>query len=101
MNSRPCRSAGSIHAKSWLHAAFGELLRQVEYKALWSSQRFVQVGRFFPSTKLVLPGADMRTALRPGLDLSRSATHHMIRDFNSAKNVKSEVLTQVRHRCDN
>ena len=40
------------HAKSWLDAAFGELLRQVEYKALWSSKHFVQVGRFFPSTQL-------------------------------------------------
>jgi putative transposase len=40
------------HAKSWLDAAFGERLRQVQYKALWSSKHFVQVGRFFPSTKL-------------------------------------------------
>ena len=26
------------HAKSWLDAAFGELLRQVEYKARWNRQ---------------------------------------------------------------
>ena len=44
--------AKTKHAKSWLDAAFGELLREVEYKALWSSKHFVQVDRFFPSTKL-------------------------------------------------
>ena len=44
--------ARTKHAKSWLDAAFGELLRQVEYKARWNSKHFVQVDRFFPSTKL-------------------------------------------------
>src|SRR5215468_3944285 len=43
--------ARTKHAKSWLDAAFGELLRQVEYKARWNSKHFVQVSRFFPSTK--------------------------------------------------
>ena len=31
-----------------------KLLPQVAYKALWNSQRFVQVDRFFPSTNLCL-----------------------------------------------
>ena len=44
--------ARTKHAKSWLDAAFGELLRQVAYKALWNRKHFVQVDRFFPSTKL-------------------------------------------------
>ena len=85
------------HAKSWLDAAFGELLRQVEYKALWSSKHFVQVGRFFPSTKLCSGCGYKNDSLSlsdrewtcPGC-----ATHHM-RDFNSAKNVKSEGLKIV------
>src|SRR6516162_11227394 len=37
--------ARTKHAKSWLDAAFGELLRQVEYKARWNSKHFVQVPR--------------------------------------------------------
>jgi putative transposase len=85
------------HAKSWLDAAFGELLRQVEYKARWSSKHFVQVGRFFPSTKLC-SGCGYKN---DSLSLSdrewtcpACATHH-IRDFNSAKNVKSEGLKIV------
>jgi putative transposase len=84
-------------AKSWLDAAFGELLRQVEYKARWSSKHFVQVGRFFPSTKLC-SGCGYKN---DSLSLSdrewtcpACATHHM-RDFNSAKNVKSEGLKIV------
>ena len=44
--------AKTKHAKSWLDAAFGELLRQIKYKTLWNSQHFVQVDRFFPSTQL-------------------------------------------------
>ena len=32
--------ARTKHAKSWLDAAFGELLRQVEYKARWNSKHF-------------------------------------------------------------
>ena len=40
--------ARTKHAKSWLDAACGELLRQVAYKALWNSKHFVQVDRFFP-----------------------------------------------------
>ena len=44
--------AKTKHAKSWLDAAFGELLRQIKYKTLWNSQHFVQVDRCFPSTQL-------------------------------------------------
>jgi putative transposase len=39
-------------SRSVLDAAFGQFLRQVEYKARWSFKRSVRVGRFFPSTKL-------------------------------------------------
>jgi putative transposase len=84
-------------AKSWMDAILGELLRQVEYKARWSSKHFVPVGRFFPSTKLC-SGCGYKN---DSLSLSdrewtcpACATHH-IRDFNSAKNVKSEGLKIV------
>jgi putative transposase len=39
-------------SRSVLDAAFGEFVRQVEYKATWSFKHSVRVGRFFPSTKL-------------------------------------------------
>jgi putative transposase len=89
--------AKTKHAKSWLDAAFGELLRQVKYKALWSGKHFIQVDRFFPSTKL----CSVCGYKNPSLSLSdrewscpACATYH-IRDFNSAKNIKTEGLRLV------
>ena len=89
--------ARTKHAKSWLDAAFGDLLRQVEYKALWHSKHFVQVDRFFPSTKLCSEcgyrNDDLSLADRewtcPGC-----RTHHQ-RDANAAKNVRVEGLRIV------
>ncbi|HKE21031.1 MAG TPA: zinc ribbon domain-containing protein, partial [Bryobacteraceae bacterium] len=89
--------ARTKHAKSWLDAAFGELLRQVKYKALWNSRHFVQVDRFFPSTKLCsecgYQNDDLSLSDRewscPGC-----RTHHR-RDWNAAKNVRAEGLRIV------
>ena len=89
--------AKTKHAKSWSDAAFGELLRQVEYKALWNSKYFVQVGRFFPSTKLWSECGYKNDELSlsdrewtcPGC-----RTHHL-RDWNAAKNVRAEGLRIV------
>ena len=89
--------ARTKHAKSWLDAAFGELLRQVEYKALWNGKHFVQVDRFFPSTKLCsecgYKNDDLSLSDRewtcPGC-----RTHHL-RDANAAKNVRVEGLRIV------
>jgi len=75
----------------------GELLRQIEYKALWNSKHFVQVDRFFPSTQLCsecgykndeLSLAD-REWTCPGC-----RTQHF-RDWNAAKNVRPERLRIV------
>jgi len=38
-------------AKSISDAGWGELIRQIEYKAKWYCRTFVQVGTFFPSSK--------------------------------------------------
>ena len=85
------------HAKFVVGCRIRELLRQVEYKARWSSQHFVPVGRFFPSTKLC-SGCGYKN---DSLSLSdrewtcpACSTHHL-RDLNSAKNVKSEGLKIV------
>ncbi|MBL8130243.1 MAG: transposase [Anaerolineae bacterium] len=37
--------------KSVGDAGWGELLRQLEYKAAWAGKTFVQIGRYFPSSK--------------------------------------------------
>ena len=81
-------------AKSWMDASFGEFLRQVEYKALWNGKHFVQVGKFFPSTKL----CSQCQSKNDRLSLSDRewtcpvcGTEH-IRDWNAAKNIRAEGL---------
>ena len=89
--------ARTKHAKSWLDAACGELLRQVAYKALWNRKHFVQVDRFFPSTKLCSECGYKNDDLSlwdrewtcPGC-----RSHHL-RDWNAAKNVRAEGLKIV------
>ena len=89
--------ARTKHAKSWLDAACGELLRQVEYKARWNSKHFVQVGRFFPSTKLCsaceYKNDDLSLFEREWTCLG-CGTHHL-RDLTAAKNVRVEGLRIV------
>ena len=86
--------ARTKHAKSWLDAAFGELLRQVDYKVRWNSQHFVRVNRFFPSTKQCSECGYKND----GLTLSdrqwtcpSCETRHN-RDVNAAKNIRAEGL---------
>jgi putative transposase len=81
-------------SRSVLDAAFGEFLRQVEYKATWSFKRSIKVGRFFPSTKLC-SGCG---ALNPNLRLvdrtwlcSSCGTQHD-RDLNAARNILAEGM---------
>jgi putative transposase len=89
--------ARAKHAKSWLDAAFGELLRQVEYKARWNGKHFVQVDRFFPSTKLCsacgYQNDDLSLSDREWT-CAGCGTHH-VRDCNAAKNVRAEGLRIV------
>jgi putative transposase len=89
--------AKTKHAKSWLDAAFGELLRQVEYKALWNSKHFVQVGRFFPSTKQCFECGyknDNLSLSDREWTCPACAIHH-IRDWTAAKNIRAEGLKNV------
>jgi putative transposase len=80
-------------SQSVLDASFGEFLRQVEYKAAWSFQRSIKVGRFFASTKLCSECG----MLNPNLTLSDRTwlcgcgTQHD-RDLNASRNILSEGM---------
>ena len=80
-------------SRSVLDAAFGEFLRQVEYKATWNFKRTVKVGRFFPSTK----HCSECGALNPNLTLSDRTwlcgcgTQHD-RDLNASRNILAEGM---------
>lgn len=83
-------------SRSVLDAAFGEFVRQVEYKAAWSFKRSIRVGRFFPSTKTCSECG----MVNPDLTLSDrtwfcgcGAQHD--RDLNAAKNILAEGMRLV------
>ena len=84
-------------SRSVLDAAFGEFVRQVEYKAAWNFRHSVKVGRYFPSTKLCSECG----ALNPNLKLSdrrwlcvTCETEHD-RDLNASKNILAEGMRLV------
>ena len=80
-------------------AAFGEIRRQLEYKANWRGRTVLKVDRFFASSKLCsTPGCDYK---HPNLTLDIrnwvcpqcKAKHD--RDINAALNIEAEGLKQL------
>jgi putative transposase len=93
--------AGMLHnrrlARHIADAAWGEFLRQLEYKCAWHGRTFVKVDRFFPSSKTCSAcGHQLQ-----GLPLSvrawtcpRCGAYHD-RDINAAKNTLAEGLAVI------
>jgi putative transposase len=84
-------------SRSVLDAAFGEFVRQVEYKATWSFQRSAKIGRFFPSTKLCSEcgtvNPNLTLADRVWLCDSCGTQHD--RDLNASTNILAEGMRLV------
>src|SRR5215203_7341309 len=80
-------------SRSVLDAAFGEFVRQVEYKATWSFKHSVRVGRFFPSTKLCSEcgKVNVNVTLSDRTWLCERGTQHD-RDLNAARNILAEGM---------
>jgi putative transposase len=81
--------AKAIHDTGW-----GEIVRQLEYKALWYGRTFVQIDKFYPSSKRCSECGHVREKLE--LDIRswvcpECGTHHD-RDVNAAKNILSAGL---------
>lgn len=80
-------------AKSFTDAGLGEFKRQLEYKCLWNRRHFVEVDRYFPSSKM----CNQCGALNGNLTLSDRewdcdcGAHHK-RDFLAACNIRDEGL---------
>jgi putative transposase len=77
-------------AKSLADASFGEIRRQLEYKAQWYGSEILAVDRFYPSSKLCSSCGQIRNELslsertyscECGLELDR--------DLNASLNLKS------------
>jgi len=86
--------AKTKHAKSWLDASFGEFLRQIEYKAQWLGKHFIQIGRFFPSSKLCsecgYKNDHLSLSDREWTCPACKKLH--LRDFNAATNIRREGM---------
>ncbi len=76
-------------AKAIADAAWGELIRQLDYKASWYGRQLVQVDRFFPSSKRCYVCGHILDKLP--LDIREwdcpSCDAHNLRDYNAALNL--------------
>lgn len=81
-------------AKSISDAGWGELLRQLEYKAAWYGRSLVRIPQFFPSSKRCsncgFTLADLPLNVRTWT-CSQCGVHHD-RDHNAAKNILAAGL---------
>lgn len=82
------------YSRSIADAAWGELVRQLEYKANWYGRTFVKVDRFFPSSKTCSACGHVMEAMperiRDWECPSCGAQHD--RDINAARNVLAAGL---------
>jgi putative transposase len=84
--------AKHIHQTGW-----GELLRQLEYKAAWRGRTFHKVDRFFPSSKMCSNCKFVRDKLPlsiRGWECSACGAFHN-RDINAAKNILHQGLSDL------
>lgn len=71
-------------------AAFGEIFRELEYKAGWYGRTYLALNRFFPSSKLCSSCGYLLDELPLSVrewDCPRCGAHHD-RDINAALNIK-------------
>ncbi|PSB21199.1 transposase [Phormidesmis priestleyi ULC007] len=81
-------------AKSISDAAWGELVRQLEYKCDWYGRSFVKIDRWFPSSKRCGHCGHIVDKLPLDIrewDCPSCGTHHD-RDINAAKNILAAGL---------
>jgi putative transposase len=86
-------------AKAISDVSWGELLRQIEYKAKWYGRTFYQIDRFFPSSKTCnncqfvvdkLP-LNIRSWICP------KCKTKLDRDLNAAKNIRDKGLSDLKN----
>ncbi|MBL8131545.1 MAG: transposase [Anaerolineae bacterium] len=83
--------------KSVGDAGWGELLRQLKYKAEWAGKTFLQIGRYFPSSKRCsecgCKHGELERSARRWICPTCGVEHD--RDINAAVNIHREGLQYV------
>jgi putative transposase len=77
-------------AKSIANASWGEMFRQLEYKAEWNGRKYLELDRFFPSSKLCSSCGHLLVKLPLSVrewSCPKCETLHD-RDKNAAKNIE-------------
>lgn len=82
-------------AKAISDAAWGEIVRQLEYKCNWYGKELVKVDRFYPSSQACnscgFKNSDTKNLAVREWDCPKCGVHHD-RDVNAAKNILDEGL---------
>ena len=81
-------------AKAIQDAAFGTLVSMLKYKAVWYGRQIVEVGRFYPSSKLCSCCGHKMDSMPLSVrqwTCPNCGTQHD-RDINAAVNIKNEAL---------
>lgn len=81
-------------AKSVSSAAFGEIVRQLEYKCKWYGRDFVKVGRWYPSSKTChhCGYINRGLTLKDRVWICAGCGREIDRDFNASENIRDEGI---------
>ncbi len=84
-------------AKHIADCSWGELVRQLEYKAKWANRQLVKIDRFYPSTKLCSSCGHKNTHIDLSVRAWKCPNCHAIhdRDINAAKNILTAGLAEL------
>ena len=82
-------------AKSISSAAFGEIVRQLEYKCKWYGRDFVKVGRWYPSSKTChhCGYINRGLTLKDRVWICAGCGREIDRDFNASENIRDEGIS--------
>ena len=81
-------------AKSVSSAAFGEIVRQLEYKSKWYGREFIKVGRWYPSSKTChhCGYINRGLTLKDRVWVCAGCGREIDRDFNASENIRDEGI---------
>ncbi len=82
-------------AKSLMDASFGEIIRQLTYKAKWKFKRIYQINPFYPSSQ-ICSHCEYKNKITKNLNVRKytcpKCNSELDRDFNASENIMFEGI---------